>query len=549
MARAEYIEAVKRLFISSKTEKVGVPAAIATVLFDNAKRAVEPEQGLTRPELAEAVNRVLEAENYSDSDERAPVIPDDLNTPLVRMAAKLEEFSAEQLPLLGITRITGPTKGRRDDTVGKIWLQIEFALRNPDAELIAAAIVDGANATEDGPALLMEVTDGVEEGSHAVMFARRPGGRTLLILGLIALMSVSVLAFPGPRRFIVSIVREFFGPPKPEPAPPAPTPRPRPSKPVPPPVLSLPGAGRDIRSVAAQGSRIFVAAGASGLRIIDVADHDMKVIGEYVDLPVAQDVVVRNETAFVTTGTAGVAVLDVSNPQRIRRIATIPALEVKRADGSIAHGSAHALVLRGSLLVVAEGSGMSIHDVADPHAPAPLGHVIFDNGSAVGVDVAENIAVVVLRGPRLGNESAGAGMAIVDITDARNPLVRSTRSSQQNAEHVVLSGRTAYIAQPAIGLDAIDCTDPYNAAYKSRWNGTVRGLALTSLGLLVTTDKGVARFATDDANHPTFLGFIEGVQSNPSIAGPRLCAVTGNDLNCTLLDKLPVQKSEIPPSK
>jgi hypothetical protein len=555
MARAEHIEVMKRLFLFSKTEKGSLPAAVATVLFDNAAVATSAEGGLTRDELADAVTEILV--RSGSRDPAHPVIPDEINTPLVRMAAKLDEFSEEQLPLLGVTRIKGPTKTKRDDTVtGKIWLQLEFEPRDPDADAITAAIIEGAAARDDGPEVLAEVARRLETGqSQGVMFARAPGKPTLLILTLVTLMSVGValaMSFPTSRKAIESVVQEFFGPEKPEPEPPVPTPKPRTSNPIPPPVLSLPGAGRDVQSFLAVGNRIFVAAGAAGLKVVEVGDNELKVIGKYAALPVAQDVVVANGTAFVTTGTAGIAVLDVSDTSNITRITTIRVLEGKRFDGSIVHGSAHALALHGSLLAVAEGSGFSLHDVADPRSPVRLGQAIINDGSAIGIAMTDGVAIIATHMtlkefPQ--RQWFGAGIESFDISNPQAPVSRQSRSSAANAEQVVLNGRTIYMALSRDGLQVVEVGVSGNLINGEWWKGFVTGVALTPLGLLATTDKGVARFNVDDPARPIFQGFIEGAESHPLVVGSRLCAVSGDDINCTLLDRLTLPSTEPPPSK
>jgi len=158
MARAEAIEAIKRLFIAATGEQRSIRSAVATVLFDNAVKALAPEGGLTREELAGRVNDLLEKWQMN------PVGEDQINTALYRVGNQLPGFVAAQLPFLGVSNVEGPTRNQRKDRVERVWLAIHYV--PPVAEspgLVGRTVEDAVRAM--GSNKLAEYEGALSEGA------------------------------------------------------------------------------------------------------------------------------------------------------------------------------------------------------------------------------------------------------------------------------------------------------------------------------------------------------------------------------------------------
>ena len=88
------------------------------------------------------------------------------------------------------------------------------------------------------------------------------------------------------------------------------------AQPAPPPTLELVGQiGGAANGVAVQGAYAYVAGGASGLRIVNVADpaHPVEV-GSLPTVAPANAIAVAGGAAYVAAGFAGLRIVDVADP-------------------------------------------------------------------------------------------------------------------------------------------------------------------------------------------------------------------------------------------
>lgn len=176
----------------------------------------------------------------------------------------------------------------------------------------------------------------------------------------------------------------------------------------------------------------------------------------------AQHVVQVGHLAIVARGSAGVQILDLSDPA-----APLPLSMVPMA------GSAARVAVDGNLLYVAAGSGgMRIVDISNPSAPIPMGMVPIAHAN----DVAVSGAIVCVAA---GTE----GLRVVDVSDPSVPTVIGLLPLLEFSAFVAMEGTRAYVSTVNL-LRVIDLTLPH---------------APQPLGLFVHGAGGLLQFEVRDA--------------------------------------------------
>src|SRR5262249_7191851 len=133
------------------------------------------------------------------------------------------------------------------------------------------------------------------------------------------------------------------------------------------------------------GNFAFVAAGGSGLQVVNVSNRSNPVIAGSLALAGnANDVKLLSNLAYVAAGSAGLHIIDVSNPLAPVKLGTL-------STGA----NALNVAVRGTKAYVANGSNLLIADVTNPATPARLSTLQL-SGTIQGIDVdaQRNMAVV-----------------------------------------------------------------------------------------------------------------------------------------------------------
>lgn len=145
--------------------------------------------------------------------------------------------------------------------------------------------------------------------------------------------------------------------------------------------IAIPGYANNVD---VNGNFAYVAAGSTGLQIVNVANPNAPVIVAALDTPGnANDVRVSGNLVYIADGTSGLRIVDVTVP-------TTPVL-VGALDTS---GEASDVMVVGNRVYVADGSsGLQIIDAVNPAAPTLI-RTVDTPFFARGVDVEGNIAVV-----------------------------------------------------------------------------------------------------------------------------------------------------------
>jgi hypothetical protein len=212
--------------------------------------------------------------------------------------------------------------------------------------------------------------------------------------------------------------------------------------------LSLPGFAN---GVDVDGDYAYVAAGSAGVHVVDVSDPSAPLRVATVNTPGnANDVRVSDSDgyAYVADGPNGLQIVDIINPMA-------PAL----VGGIDTPGTATDVAVLDGRAYVADGSsGLRVLDVSVPSAPLALG-AIDTPGNARGVDVVDDFAVIA---------DAQGGVHIVSIANPASPVILGSAHMRPNsvsrAADVAVRDRLAYVADGSDsalgGLRIIDFRNP-----------------------------------------------------------------------------------------
>lgn len=197
--------------------------------------------------------------------------------------------------------------------------------------------------------------------------------------------------------------------------------------------------GRQAHDVALAGDYAYVAAGETGLGIVNVSDRSKPSLSGTLALDgEALGVAATRRYAYVAGGAEGLWIVDVRTP-------TVP-IEAGSYDTP---GQALDVAVAGRFAYVADGdSGLQIIDVGKPDSPkwkSSYG----TSGRAVGVAVAGGYAYIA---------DEGGGLRIVDVRDPSAPARVSEAGTAGDASGVAVTGRVVFVAADEAGLRVFDAT-------------------------------------------------------------------------------------------
>ena len=212
-------------------------------------------------------------------------------------------------------------------------------------------------------------------------------------------------------------------------------------------VLNIPGF---TNSVDVSGNYAYVAAGATGLQVVNVATRTAPFIAGSMDTPGnANDVKVVGNLAFIADGPSGLQIIDVTNPAS-------PVI----LGAYDTPGTAWDVVVRDNIAYVADGDpGLRIIDVSRPTAPRSLGS-IDPPGTQKGVDVDPVRRIAVLA-------SGTSGIQVIDVSNPASPVQIGAVSYGGDARDVALKGNFALIADYNNSFTTVDITDPRNPVVRA----------------------------------------------------------------------------------
>lgn len=218
-----------------------------------------------------------------------------------------------------------------------------------------------------------------------------------------------------------------------------------------------------VQDVAVSGNYAYVAAGAAGLRIVNISNPALPVeVGHWESAGFAESVAVSGETVYLANGPYGlrtISVTDPAQPQEVGRAYDMNYVYDVFLYGTQAH-------------LAAGGSGLLLVDVSNPAALVELGG--YDTpGYAYGVQTVGGLAYVA---------DAWGGLQVVNIQDASHPYLYGTLAVDSWVMDLSVGGRYVYLANGGAGLRVVDIIDPAHPAARGSvsWRfGHAGGVAIS----------------------------------------------------------------------
>lgn len=206
-------------------------------------------------------------------------------------------------------------------------------------------------------------------------------------------------------------------------------------------VYSNLGSSEDTYRVDAQGNYAYVGAAWGGFNIITITDPDFPSrVGAtrgYV-----QDFAISGNHAIVadTSGGGRLEIWDISDPRTPERVST---MDTPRTSVAVS----------GDYILVGAGpDGLKIYDMSDPVSPSLVGGVDTP-GDTRSITVYSHYALVA---------DGEQGVQVIDISHPETPDMMATLPTTRAADHVAVSGSTAWIAEEerVVGVSLADPSSP-----------------------------------------------------------------------------------------
>src|SRR6266404_5661805 len=211
-------------------------------------------------------------------------------------------------------------------------------------------------------------------------------------------------------------------------------------------------------NVDVSGNFAYVAAGSSGLQVVDVSDHVHPHVVVSRSLPGnANDVVIAGNYAYVAAGSAGLQIVNISNPLS-------PTVSGSLNTGGVAWD----VVVKGTQAYIANGAnGLVIVDVSMPSSPVLLGSLSLPGTSkGVDVDAIRQIAVVAL---------GTNGLAVVNVANPAAPALLGTLPGG-DVRDLAISGNFVFLADFSRSFTSVDLTNPASPVLRASTTQSLGGL-------------------------------------------------------------------------
>lgn len=188
----------------------------------------------------------------------------------------------------------------------------------------------------------------------------------------------------------------------------------------------------------------------------------------------AENIFVQGTTAYVTTISGPMHVLDVSTP-------TLPV--VLGSTENLVQASS--VVVSGNYAYVTDAVfGLRIYDVSVPATPTKVGEVELE-GASWSVELVGTTAYV---------STNSTGLYVVDITDVTAPVAIGRYNTPGFAHNANVIANTAYVRDRTVGLQIIDVSSP-------SFITPIRTVGSTVKGEAVEVEAGKAYLADSDTNN------------------------------------------------
>ncbi|MCA9971121.1 MAG: DUF11 domain-containing protein [Anaerolineales bacterium] len=263
-------------------------------------------------------------------------------------------------------------------------------------------------------------------------------------------------------------------------------------------------------AVSANSPYAFSASGYTGLVSTNVASRtvplkaDATILADY-----ALNGAITENYAFVADTTGGLQVVDISVPDALNVVATLPT-----------NSLAVDVAVSGDYAYVAQGlSGLFIANITDPTMPVFV--------TSLGAPELPNATGLAVAGDYVYVAADLDGFYVVDVGDPNNPAVTDSLPLLTGAAwDVAVVGGTAYLAADDGGLQIVDVSDPHAISLVGQLSGVDLPLALD---VVVVGSRAVVAGGSDGAfvvdvstpAAPAQVGYYDtaGYASRVAVAG------------------------------
>jgi hypothetical protein len=215
------------------------------------------------------------------------------------------------------------------------------------------------------------------------------------------------------------------------------------------------------RGVTVEGDYAYVVSMTAGLQVVDISDPESPSLAGSYDTPgYAFGVAISGDYAYVADESYGLQVIDISDP-------TIPSL----AGNYDTPAGAYSVAIAGDYAYVGDWtSGLQVIDISDPTNPSLAGSCDTP-GNALGVAIAGDYAYVA---------DYTSGLQVIDISDPTSPSLAGGYDTPGNAWVAIVAGDYAYVADQVSGFEVIDISDPTNPTLAGSYNtpGAAYGISI-----------------------------------------------------------------------
>lgn len=279
--------------------------------------------------------------------------------------------------------------------------------------------------------------------------------------------------------------------------------------------------------IVVSGQYAYVTQGSGGLRIIDVSDSAAPVqVGQYETLHVTWDTIYEGDRAYLAHDTDGVFTLDMTD---LSRPELIHAWEMPGVARHLAGEDER-------LYAAALNGGLRIASLADPSAPAELG--AYEDISAWRVEVADNLAYVIHS---VANQPDF--LRVLDASDPAGVLLLGELELPSIIWDLEKVGDIIYVGAGDDGIRIIDVSDPHapvevDQVYRSNVHELVARNGLLYVTCFDSFDGGLYIFDISDPAAPLQLSWLNETGVAPghiSLAGDYAYIGDFEYLHCILI--------------
>ena len=228
----------------------------------------------------------------------------------------------------------------------------------------------------------------------------------------------------------------------------------------------------------------------------------------------AEDMVLSADgtKVFLADGSAGLKVIDVTNPKAPKLVGEYDDVEDDTKENRGGFGRRIAISSDRKTVYMADGlAGLKIIDVTNPDAPSRKGKLNTD-GFSHGVTVSPDGKSVYVSDN--GEDGGTPGFRIINVEDSTDPWMIHQRAEQW-ATQVAISkdGKTAYVTDKKAGILIVDVSDAENGietlgTYKVTDGGISADIVLSSDGktaYVANKKPGIKILDVTDAKNPKLI--------------------------------------------